>query len=197
MEILERVPLVKLELGEEVEEVLKQADEVLEYRPHAVVNGKLAGVLRDLDIQPYSDKSVGRYKDERLWAARRAKVWRWLLTSLKGGEVLVYNWESVSLGSYKQPVPVHVLSKALEIKRAWEERGYAEQDRLNAPKGRSLLSNIWNFDPIPPSLNFRVSHLTALTLQELLDPFLVVSYGDESYHIEVWDEPTFQNGRSK
>ena len=45
-----------------------------------------------------------------------------------------------------------------------------------------------------------VSHLPNATLEveelrsseRIYDPFLVVSYGDESYYVEVWGEPEFE-----
>ena len=28
--------------------------------------------------------------------------------------------------------------------------------------------------------------------RKMYDPFLIVSYADESYHVEVWEEPEFE-----
>src|SRR4029077_6369191 len=72
-------------------------------------------------------------------------------------------WTKHNLAGYSKPVPEHILEKALELKRALPGVGLTvDSFELSAER-------------IVPA-----------------DPFLVVSYGSEEYHIEVWDEPEFE-----
>lgn len=41
-----------------------------------------------------------------------------------------------------------------------------------------------------PDATFTVEQLR--TEKKIYDPFLIVSYGDESYYVEVWEEPEFE-----
>jgi hypothetical protein len=43
---------------------------------------------------------------------------------------------------------------------------------------------------LAPEATFTVEQLQSE--RRIYDPFLIVSYGDESYYIEVWDESEFE-----
>lgn len=72
-------------------------------------------------------------------------------------------WRNVKLQGYTKPIPEFVLNKAVQIAEKMPSAQFCIQELHHTSK---------RIDP---------------------DPFLVVSYGDESYYIEVWDEPTFES----
>jgi hypothetical protein len=73
-------------------------------------------------------------------------------------------WSEVALAKYGEPVPEYVLNKAIEIK-----------------------------EKCPPA-TFLVDSLVVREERRTLDPFLIVRQDDETYYVEVWDEPKFEVG---
>lgn len=77
-----------------------------------------------------------------------------------------YTWHSTSIEKFDGYVPTFALSRAIEIKKIF------------------------------PQAKFRVDFLTLETEEREIrrseDPFLSVSYGEETYYIDVWDEEEFE-----
>lgn len=85
--------------------------------------------------------------------------------SLYREHATVVYWKEIDLLKYARYVPVHVLSKALQIQKA------------------------------NPQVAFVIHELckeTTEIMRPLPDPFLEVKYGAESYFIEVWDERNYR-----
>ena len=87
-------------------------------------------------------------------------------TSGKGTRI-VWRWDMTNLSDYAEMVPDFVLAKAIQI-REKVPSAYFCVDYLAGKEERNIVAR----DP---------------------DPFLVVRYGSESYHIEVWDERKFED----
>lgn len=144
----------KVEVPDEIMELARKSRIVLGYKlMHGLVTKpkSLREVLRELDIQPYSAKSVENYKAERV-EKLAAKL-------RKHGMRAV--WQRSAIPAYHQPIPEFVLHKAIQLKEAL------------------------------PSVVLDVEYLTRQEIDP--DPFLVASFGNERYYIEVWDEPKFEN----
>lgn len=74
-------------------------------------------------------------------------------------------WDGANISSYSGSIPEHALSKALEIREAI------------------------------PTASFTIEYLiedTETKRRPLPDPFLLVTYGQESYFIDVWDEKEYK-----
>lgn len=74
------------------------------------------------------------------------------------------SWKEIPLDKYQKPVPMFVLNKAVQIAETLPTAEFTIEE-LSVTRSRIQL------DP---------------------DPFLIVSYGDERYYVEVWDEPSFE-----
>jgi hypothetical protein len=76
-------------------------------------------------------------------------------------------WRATPISAYKKPIPEFVLNKAVQI---------AEKC---------------------PKAEFTIEELQVERYQRiqrtLPDPFLVAKLGSESFFVEVWDEPLFEN----
>jgi len=204
---LERVSLVPINLGEEIDKVLEKAAKSLGYTPESTKTGKLSNLLIMLDIQPFSTESVKKYKSELLSSLNRTQSWaRKLGVERRKG---VYSWTTTSIHDYKEPIPIHVLSKGIAVKDLWTEkyeeeylrevevckRDAVENDMLATGPFRSL----YLAPSYPKSLYASIEHLQFKTHKQIeedrlraLDPFLMVALGEEKYYIEVWDEPEFK-----
>lgn len=76
----------------------------------------------------------------------------------------VVSWKEIPLDKYKKAVPTFVLNKAVQIAEEMPTAEFAIEEMVT----------------------------TRHRIQLNPDPFLIVSYGDEKYYIEVWDEPDFE-----
>ena len=169
---------------------------------------ELGMALKELGIQPFDPSSVNKYKQTMLKTKHRTKVkWQrlgvgalalavflplawyrlalrpsswfeslvWLLavaSMVAAGVFLVHSsdfratnaWERTTLSSYSGNVPEFALMRAVEIK-----------ERV-------------------PAAYFNVEYLTHTEsyIPFTVDPFLIVILGNESYYIDVWDEPQFE-----
>ena len=155
----------------------------------------LRGVLEELDITPFTPESVAHYKRERLAAAMEEIVRRRHLMQ----EVAPAYWERQTLRRLRPDEAFHNLAdndfrvKFFEIGLAriavyvrWEKKPLTEA--LDVPdyvkaKAAEITSHL-------PNATFEVDELRSSG--HIYDPFLVVSYGDESYYVEVWDEAEFE-----
>lgn len=122
----------------------------------------LLQVLKDLDIQPLNAEQVAAYKKSK--EGRKRKVnngyYRGTVT------VTTTKWKSVKLSDFAGEVPLAILAKAVEIKKAL------------------------------PEVEFDVESLVEhkrTSQRRLPDPFLVAKHNGRSVYIDVWDEPEFES----
>lgn len=155
----------------------------------------LKAVLEQLDIIPFTAESVASYKRKRMAAVmeeikNRAGLieemipayWeRQVLCRLKPDDAFHSHDDDISvvkffdLGAARLAVYVHWEKKPLA-----KALGVPEYVRAKAVEIANSL----------PTATFEVDELSSLN--RVYDPFLVVSYGEEVYYVEVWDEPVFE-----
>jgi hypothetical protein len=155
----------------------------------------LRGVLEELEITPFTSESVAQYKRRKMTAAMQEIVRRRQLMQ----EVAPAYWERQMLRRLRPDEAFHnsadddFLVKFFEIGLAriaiyvrWEKKPLTEA--LDVPdyvkaKAAEIASHL-------PNATLEVDELRSS--ERIYDPFLVVSYGEESYYVEVWDEPEFE-----
>src|SRR4029077_20033027 len=174
----------------------------------------LKGALEKLEIVPFTPESVAEYKQDKIEQMTRQ------LSHPQGEEISRHDfdpWEYAELNSLRNKVR----SKAYLIRlwgRLWRKKKprslpsdppvvrfwrmpenqrlcvYLQwvkvslEDALDVPefiwaKAREIASCL-------PEATFTVDQLQSE--RRIYDPFLIVSYADESYYIEVWDESRFE-----
>lgn len=158
--------------SEELIELAAKSYLVLGYRYLQAVVSKhktvsLLSVLKELDISPYSEKSVKKYKAKML--SEFSKTLKVQPINEDDDEdssddegpvrVRIPKWRKMQLCDYNKPIPEFVLSKAIAI-----------AEKL-------------------PEVNLTVEELTT----ESPDPFLIASHRGITCYIEVWDEPEFES----
>jgi hypothetical protein len=146
-----------------------EAQEILGYqglkdKQEAPQHGPLASVLATLGIDVLNKDSVKKYQREKQNEVAREKFEAWISTSeTYRSSFWAPSWGTRKISEYKEAIPEFVLNKAVQIKRAL------------------------------PDVVIEVEYL-----EENPDPFLIVKtmkdkYSeDESYYVEVWDEPKFE-----
>lgn len=168
---LQRIKLTKPSHG--MVSLAKKTKTLLGYpllADHVLQPGQLGRALMKLDIAILSNESVERYKLEMLRGARR----KHRTTYRMRYKVL---WKDTPIRSYTSPIPEFVLNKAVQVKEAVPQAAFSVE-HLNVRKQK------------------RVPVLARPTRRDW-DPFLKVSHGSgnkrETYYIEVWDEPKFED----
>jgi len=169
--VLERVSIPNTKKSPEIEELARKASNVLGYNTLAnriLPPVSLGSVLKQLEIEPFSTKSVEQYKAEKLAEvkSKRGKQPR-RYDSLGYIVRETVSWKQTPIHEYKKAIPEFALRKAVQIKEACPAADIAI-DEITVTRSRTQ----------PPRTNF--------------DPFLVVSLGSERYYVEVWDEAKFE-----
>ena len=161
--------------------------------PQTYQSPTLSGVLEELDITPFTPESVAQYKRDKT-AAVMDEIQRW-----KGLQEITPPffsvWESQMLNILRfhdRPGDGSVIKffndgvVRIVVHLRWEKQPLAEAvgvpDYVKA-KAAEIASHL-------PNATFEAEELRSS--ERVYDPFLVVSYGDESYHVEVWDESEFE-----
>lgn len=130
-------------------EVLSRAAQLGLYAPPQP-SLTLSKVLAELEIPVLDSDDVERYKKSQYRFRTKAAWW---------------NWRVYDMATYKLPIPIHVIAKAIEIK-----------EKL-------------------PSARFRIHafEFDKAGYVRWADPFIEVLVPglDLGYFFEVWDEPTF------
>jgi hypothetical protein len=179
----------------------------------------LKGILEELEIAPFTTRSVAEYKREKL-----EEVTQQLRPPL-AEEIQEYefsNWEYAELDRLKGRMTFRDLSDDSHVAHFWPRslRKAAER-RLSgdAPVIRFWKTSIgerfytyvqWVRVPyqdvgeVPEFIQAKVDEISnrlpdaTFTVEELrserraYDPFLIVSHGDECYRVEVWAESAFE-----
>ena len=158
----------------------------------------LKGVLQELDITPFTPESVAEYKREKLEQAafelrpadaeeineRQFGVWEYaelhrlrkeiVLRNLPGGEPMIRFWMTPQWQRFYT---------CLQWVKSPPEKAVDVPEFVKA-KAAEIASRL-------PEATFTVEELRSE--RRVYDPFLIVSYGDESYYVEVWDESNFEH----
>jgi hypothetical protein len=174
----------------------------------------LKGALEKLEIEPFTPESVAEYKRKKIEQMTRQ------LSHPQGEEISRHDfdpWEYAELNSLRNKVrrkaylirlwgqlwrkkklrnlpsdpPVVRFWRMAENQRLCIYLQWVKvplEDALDVPefiwaKAREIASLL-------PEANFTVDQLQSE--RRVYDPFLIVSYADESYYIEVWDESEFE-----
>ena len=174
---LRRAPASAMPPSDLISVLALKAEALLGYRGLrerlGIVPASLTRVLEDLEIEPYLEADVARYKKEKvrqleaqLWDELRAQIMEDLQTRgvvAEGTFVHAY-WHLVPLHKFKGEVPEFALARAIQIK-----------ERL-------------------PKVKFYVDELRA---EKRYDPFLVVRCGLRRLYIDVWDEREFERSQEE
>ncbi len=156
----------------------------------------LKRVLEELDITPFTPESVAEYKREKLEQVTSE------LRSADAEEIKERDfsrWEIFELQWLQDRVAMRGLTGDEPVIRFWR-----------TPRRRFCTCLQWVKSPLEEAIDVPqfvkakaaeiATHLpeATFTVEELrserraYDPFLIVSYGDESYYIDVWDESIFE-----
>ena len=155
----------------------------------------LKAVLEQLAIIPFTAKSVTRYKRKKMAAVMEEiknrtgllqemipAYWeRQVLCRLKPDEAFHSQNDDISLIKF---FDLGVARLAVYVR--WEKKPLTKA--LGVPeyvsaKAAEIANSL-------PNATFEVDELHSLN--RVYDPFLIVSYGEEVFYVEVWDEPVFE-----
>jgi hypothetical protein len=155
----------------------------------------LRAVLEELGITPFTPESVAQYKHKKMATVMEEiqnchglmqevtpAYWeRQVLCWLKPDETLHSHHDDIFLVKF---FDVGVARIAVYVR--WEKKHLTEArgvpDYVKA-KAAEITSHL-------PNATLEVDELRSS--ERVYDPFLVVSYGEETYYVEVWDEPVFE-----
>lgn len=157
----------------------------------------LRAILAELDIEPFTPESVTEYKREKLDEITRE------LRPAHGEEIKEHEvgvWEYAELDRLRKEVALRNLPGGKPVIRFWQ-----------TPEGLRFCTYAqWVESPLEKEVDVPefvkakaaeiANHLpeSTFTVEELrsegrvYDPFLIVSYRDERYYIEVWYESNFE-----
>lgn len=169
---LKRMDVASSALTDKITTLAAQAKLVLGYAKLAdrvLSPVRLASVLKDLEIQPFSDASVKEYqaakivetRELRKAEAKKSRTPSWQRSQFR--ERIL--WKSFDIARYTKTVPEFALRKGIQVKSA-------------CPDARILIEELTVQRTQPVRKDY--------------DPFLVVALGSERYYIEVWDEAKFE-----
>jgi len=126
--------------------------------------------LRPADAEEIKERQFGSWEHAELHRLRKEIV----LRNLPGGEPMIRFWMTpqwqrfyTCLQWVKSP-----LEKAVDV------------PEFVKAKAAEIAAHL-------PEATFSVEELRSE--RRVYDPFLIVSYGDESYYVEVWDESNFEH----
>ena len=156
----------------------------------------LRAVLEELDIKPFTPESVTKHKREKLQEMMCE------LPPAQGEEVKEHEfdaWEYAELHRLRMDIVLRDLSGDEPVIRFWEtrrgQRSYTCLQWVKSPLEKAV--------DVPEFVKAKAAEIAThlpgatFTVEELrserrvYDPFLIVSYGDESYCVEVWHESNF------
>jgi hypothetical protein len=158
----------------------------------------LKDTLARLDIVPLTAEWVAEYK--------RAKLEE-MTCQLRPNEAQEINegefndWEYGELRRLRKKTERHELSSDAPLIRFWRLPcgvccyTYLRWVRMPLKKAGDIpefvTAKAREIASARPDTTFSVEQLRSE--RDVYDPFLMVSYGDESYYIEVWKEPAFES----
>jgi len=153
----------------------------------------LKGLLQELDITPFTPESVAEYKREKLEQVTSE------LRPADAEEIKECDfghWESVELESLQDVIAMRDLTGDEPVIRFWTAPGYqcfyTCLQWVKSPLEKAV--------DVPEFVKAKAAEITThlpeatFTVEELrserraYDPFLIVSHGEESYYIVVWED---------
>ena len=157
----------------------------------------LKGVLQELDITPFTPESVAEYKREKL-EQLTSELRPYDAEEIK--ECDFGRWEIFELQWLQDLIAIRDLTGDEPVIRFWTAPGYqcfyTCLQWVKSPLEKAV--------DVPEFVKAKAAEITThlpgatFTVEELrserraYDPFLIVSYGEESYYIEVWEEREFE-----
>jgi hypothetical protein len=157
----------------------------------------LKRVLEELEITPFTPESVAEYKREKLEQVA-CKLCPTGAKEIKRRDF--GHWEYLELQRLQDRVALRDLTGDEPVIRFWKttyyERFYTCLQWVKRPLEKAV--------DVPEFVKAKAAEIASrlpeatFTVEELrserrvYDPFLIVSYSDESYYIEVWDELDFE-----
>jgi hypothetical protein len=157
----------------------------------------LKGVLQELDITPFTPESVAEYKREKLEQVTSE------LRPADAEEIKECDfgrWEIFELQWLQDEIAMRGLRGDKPVIRFWKAPGY----RCFYTWLQWVESPLDEAGDVPEFVKAKAAEIArhlpeaTFTVEELrgerraYDPFLIVSYGEESYYIEVWEEREFE-----
>jgi hypothetical protein len=158
----------------------------------------LRAILEELDIEPFTPESVTEHKREKL----DEMVCE--LRPSQGEEIKEHEfdaWEYAELHRLRMDIVLRDLSGDEPVIRFWETRWGSQRFCTCLQWVKSPLEKAVD---VPEFVKAKAAEIAThlpeatFTVEELrserrvYDPFLIVSYGDESYYVEVWYESNFE-----
>lgn len=160
------------------EKFVNEAKKVLGYGVLSSAWTLLKGlqILKTLGIEPFEMKKLEAYKEakahklDKKTSERIGSYGDRRYTTIKGV------WKLIELEDYSREIPAFAIMRAAELKKA-----------LNKANIRSD----FYVEELQTTKNSRVVEVPRP------DPFMVVKFANATFHIDVWDEPTFEGRRTK
>ena len=157
----------------------------------------LKNVLAGLDIVPLTPEWVAEYKQMKLGEMTgqlRPKEAEEVQEREVGG------WEDNEFRRLNKKTERHELSSDRALIRFWHlpcgVRFYTYLRWVRMPLKtvgdipEFVMAKVGEITASLPEATFVVEQLRSE--RDVYDPFLIVSYGEESYYVEVWNEPVFE-----
>lgn len=157
----------------------------------------LKDILARLDIVTLTTEWVAEYKQAKL------EEMTYQLRPDEAQEIKEHEfgaWEHSELYWLRSKTERHELSGDAPLIRFWElpsgVRCYTYLRWVRVPLEEAadipefVTAKVREITSSLPDATFTVEQLRSE--RRLYDPFLIVSYGEESYYIEVWNEPVFE-----
>ena len=160
-------------------------------------SSNLEGVLQQLDINPFTPESVAEYKREKL---EQVTSELHLADAEEIKECEFGCWENFELQWLQDRIAMRDLTGDEPVIRFWMtpqyQCFYTCLQWVNSPLEKAV--------DVPEFVRAKAAEIAThlpeatFTVEELrserraYDPFLIVSYGEESYYIEVWEEQEFE-----
>ncbi len=174
----------------------------------------LKGVLERLDITPLTADFVATYKREKLeqitcqlrrdsvreiterefsdW--ERAEVHRMCKSSLRSDRPVIRFWHRLRRKSLLDLPGDAPVIRFWDTSRGWRFYTCLRWVRVPLKEVQDVpdfvKAKVKEIGDLLPGATFTVEQLRSE--RKLYDPFLIVSYADESYYVEVWEEREFE-----
>lgn len=168
--------------------------------------GPLMRTLIKLGMEPLNTNQVEQYKQSKCkkYISSRNRFKLISYTICTAVSTWLYLWMTDPYGRYIAPVILFGISIAActgvasdmtnkKVSRKWSR---CEISRYNQLIPAHILSKVLEINKALPDASFHVDCLVKEVEYEvpirLQDPFLLVTLGQESFYLDVWEEPEFE-----
>jgi hypothetical protein len=220
--ILERAPVIHVDPEELINhKILINAEKQLKYRHPAklkiISENELTNALRIVGLKPFTLESVERYKEAEVKKHQEHPIMGFLrdhrdvigdfsirtilfcvvacivLAFLLDGKVLKL-WETISVILLVFSIGLLICEAYLSPKPKIDARWRRSQlNEYGAPVPEFALATALELHQRLPGIRFEIDEL--LVNRVRCDPFLVATYNDVEYYVEVWSEPGYKQER--